>query len=351
MSYTITAEDNDFGAATGSNIGAGGSVSYFDDPPSDLTDLVITADPSDMSPSVFSLGDTYDLSYTDQANGTSHTIEDAFVVRSDPLTGGGAVVFRGIDQNFQLVELVWAPNIDLQAWYDNAVAQGAQPGFYNSDQNVFSDYEHSFVCFSSDTRLTTPRGEVAAGDLSIGDLVLTLDRGFQPILWVGRRVVQIDQKRPGAQPVLIQPNAFPRGGLCHRVIVSPQHRLLLHDASGAEMLAPAKAFVGLKGIRHMRGRSQIEYVSVMLDQHDVLDASGLAAESFLPGPQGYKLLSVQEIREVDAVLETRGPDRSFPPARPCLGGSSGQRALKAGGRPVAFPRLRLVPDQAAGHRG
>ena len=148
------------------------------------------------------------------------------------------------------------------------------------------------------------------------------------------------QKKSGAQPVLIQLNAFEDGALRHRLILSPKHRILLGDTAGQEVLAPAKAFVGLKGLRHMRGRQEIEYISILFDRHHILDVSGLAAESFLPGLQGQRLLSARERAEVRQVLTTC--DTPMAPARPCLGGSEGQRALAAGGRPQVFPRLRLV---------
>lgn len=334
MTYTVTVDDAQFGVATGSNVVTNGGNSWFDGPPSDTTGLVIMANPDDPSPSVFSVGDTYDLSYKNPTPGNGGTLEDAVVIRSDAVDGGGhAVVFQGTNENGELEQIVWSPGLDLQGWYEDAEDDGGRTGFHTRDQDASTQYEESFVCFSSQTRLTTPRGEVAAADLHQGDLVHTLDRGFQPILWIGRRRLRVDRQKPGAQPVLIQPGAMPSGGLRHPVIVSPQHRLLLAGPTGAQSLAPAKAFVGLKGIRHMRGRQEVEYISLLFAHHEVLDVSGLAAESFLPGPQGFRLLSARQIEEVNDILGGRDP---MPPARPCLGGASGRRALKAGARPVLF---------------
>lgn len=337
MTYTITVEDDQFGVATGSNVNARDDASLFDGPPSDSTNLVITANENDPSPSVFSVGDTYDLSYGDGSPGVGGVFDDAVVLRSDALPEGGhAVVFEGVDENGEVHHIVWAPGVDLQAWYDAAASQGQQPGFYTSDQDSATRYEQQFVCFGPQTRLRTPRGEVPVDQLKTGDLVCTRDHGPQPILWVGRRKGPVDHKKPGQQPVLIEPRAFAPGALRHKVILSPQHRLLLVAPNGEEWLAPAKAFVGLRGIRHMSGRREMDYITFLLGRHEILDASGLAAESFLPGPQGYRLLSAQEIKEVEAVMDARSGMGSMLPARPCLGGSTGRRALKQGARLALF---------------
>ncbi|MEO1659314.1 MAG: Hint domain-containing protein [Pseudomonadota bacterium] len=347
MASLFVVDDEDFGVATGSNVNLDGTRSRFDGPPAESTDLVIYSQPGDPSPNVFSVGDTYDLSYINEAAPFSGgTFDNAVVLRSDEAPDGGhVVVFEGTNENGDVEHIVWAPGVDLEDWYETAILTDPNPDFFFTDQDATTQYQNGSVCFSPETRITTRKGEVAAGDLQVGDLVLTLDHGFQPILWVGRRKVPIDQDKEGAQPVLIQPNAVEAGGVRHRVVVSPQHRLLLRDPNGDERLAPAKAFVGLKGIRHMRGRRSIEYVTLLLAQHSVLDASGLAAESFLPGPQSYCLLTQVEVAAVEQVVSDNTLSKE--PARPCIGGSSGRRAINAGARPVAFQSIRLNDTQSA----
>jgi hypothetical protein len=115
--------------------------------------------------------------------------------------------------------------------------------------------------------------------------------------------------------------------------------LLLRSPSGEEMLAPAKAFVGLKGIRRMRGKQEVVYVSLMLARHEILDVSGLAAESFLPGPQACLNLSSRELLEIARVTAKKGgrkPPSQMIAARRCIGGAAGRRALMAGAQPALF---------------
>ncbi|MEM7596807.1 MAG: Hint domain-containing protein [Pseudomonadota bacterium] len=338
--FTINALDEEFAVATGSNVNSGPNQSTFDDPPSSSRGLSITANSNDPSPSTFSVGDTYDLAYGDSGSGTDAIFEDAEVIRSDALPGGGhVVVFEGINQDGELEQIVWTPGFDLESWHSDVSDQGATAGFYTSDQDASTQYEHAFVCFSSDTCIRTPSGDIPAGKLKVKDLVITRDRGVQAILWIGRRDIEVDQTSPDVQPIVIQKNAFVCGSLRKQVIVSPQHRLLLRKKNGDEIFAPAKAFVGEKGIRYMRGRRRIEYNSILLANHDVLDVSGLAAESFLPGPQGYLRLSAREILDVERVLASqKSVSETVSPARPCLGGSAGRRAIKAGAKLVAFER-------------
>lgn len=338
MTITINAIDSEFAVATGSNVNSGTGTSTFDYPPTSSKGLVITSNAGDPSPRQFSLGDTYDLTYGNGGGGKGGTFDDAVVIRSDALPGGGhVVVFEGTNQDGNVEQIVWAPGVDLEGWYFNNFNQGYSPQFYTTDQSASTEYQ--YVCFSAETLIATASGDVAAGDLQVGDLVETLDHGFQPLIWIGRRKIRIDSRSGPSAPIVIQPNAATDGRLSRKVIVSAQHRLLLRDEDGIEKLAPAKAFLTLPSVRQMHGRKKMEYISLMCAKHEVLNASGLAAESFLPGSQGLKLLGGREVLEVQRALAIQshvGSKNKMSPARPCLGGSSGRRALAAGGRLSGF---------------
>lgn len=347
MTITINAIDSEFAVSTGSNVNSGDGTSTFDYPPTSSKGLVITSNANDLSPETFSLGDTYDLVYGNGGGGKGGTFEDAVIIRSDELPDGGhVVVFEGTNQDGELEQIVWTPDFDLEGWYFDNFDQGNSPQFHTVDQDAQSEY--NYVCFSVETLIATADGHVAAGDLQVGDLVKTLDNGLQPIIWIGRRKVRIDSRSSASMPILIQPNAAMDGRVSRYVIVSAQHRLLLRDRNGTEALAPAKAFLHLPGVRRMRGRTEMEYISVLCARHEILNASGLAAESFLPGLQGQRWLGGREVLEVRRALATHAPLGSASQmlaARPCLGGSSGRRALEAGGQLRGFmtPRLNTVP--------
>ena len=182
--FTINALDEEFAVATGSNVNSGPNQSTFDDPPSSSRGLSITANSDDPSPSTFSVGDTYDLAYGNSGSGTDAIFEDAEVNRSDALPGGGhVVVFEGINQDGELEQIVWTPGFDLESWYSDVSDQGATAGFYTSDQDASTQYEHAFVCFSSDTCIRTPSGDIPAGKLKSK--------------WKRKRVPYATKYRPG----------------------------------------------------------------------------------------------------------------------------------------------------------
>lgn len=92
MPYTYTPPDNEFAVATGNNVNSGPVTSTFDNPPSSSKDFVITTNPDDPSPTIFSVGDTYDVSWGSSSGGGS--IDDTVVIRSDAAPGGGgAIIF------------------------------------------------------------------------------------------------------------------------------------------------------------------------------------------------------------------------------------------------------------------
>ncbi len=338
MTITINAVDSEFAVATGSNVNDGPGTSTFDYPPTSSSNLTITSNAGDPSPEQFSLGDTYDITYGNGGGGKGGTFDDAVVIRSDALPDGGhVVVFEGFNEEGNLEQIVWTPDFDLEGWYFGNFDQGAAPGFYTTDQSASSEYR--YVCFASDTAVSTARGEVPAGKIRLGDMVETLDHGFQPVIWIGKRRVRIEPGCETSAPIVVQPNALNGSQLTRNVILSPQHRLLLRTSEGDEKFAPAKSFLNLPGVRRMRGRKQVEYVSLLCPRHEILNVSGLAAESFLPGPQALRLLGRDEILQLRQALNAAQRSfsmRQMSPARSCLGGSAGRREIEAGARLAAF---------------
>lgn len=216
MTITINAIDSEFAVATGSNVNSGTGTSTFDYPPTSSNGLVITSNAGDPSPGQFSLGDTYDLTYGNGGGGKGGTFDDAVVIRSDELPGGGhVVVFEGTNQDGDLEQIVWTPEFDLEGWYFDNFNQGNAPQFYTTDQSASSEYQ--YVCFSAETLIAAAGGHLAAGDLQVGDLVETLDHGFQPLIWIGRRKIRINSQSGPSAPIVIQPNAATDGRLSRNV--------------------------------------------------------------------------------------------------------------------------------------
>lgn len=296
MPYTIYALDNEFAVATGSNVNSntnGENTSTFDYPPTATNDLIITSQEGDPTPEVFSVGDTYDVSWGGMGGGGDY--QNFTVIRSDPVSyegqDGHAVVFEGTDDNGDTVQLVWSPGIDLEDWYFDNFNNGQSPGFYTADQDPANEY--SYVCFVAGTHIAVPGGVVRVEDLKQGDLVLTLDHGPQPLRWIGERTVS---GRYAMAPVTFAPDTM---GNTQPLRVSPQHRILTTTWQGEllfghdELLVPARAFVGQPGVTQ-DPVDRVTYVHLLFDRHQIVLAEDIACESLFLGEISMNLLRPPE---------------------------------------------------------
>lgn len=169
-------------------------------------------------------------------------------------------------------------------------------------QGAFDDVE--FVCFTPGTGIATPKGEVPVETLRQGDLVLTKDRGAQPIRWIGSRDLQFPRSPDTQKPIEIARGALDGSLPRRRLAVSPQHRVLL---SGEDVLAAcgqteaftiAKKLTDLRGVTQKKGVKKIRYFSLLLDRHEIIFAEGLPVESLHLGPQALSVLSRSQIAEI-----------------------------------------------------
>jgi hypothetical protein len=137
------------------------------------------------------------------------------------------------------------------------------------------------VCFAAGTLIMTPQGERPVESLRSGDLVVTVSgRGavFKPVLWVGRREVDLDTHPRAADvaPILVMPGALGEG-MPHRPLrVSPDHAMLVDD-----VLVPARLLVDGEMIRATPAKGRVTYFHVELEAHDILLAEGAPSESYI----------------------------------------------------------------------
>lgn len=183
-----------------------------------------------------------------------------------------------------------------------------------SQSNFSNTITNTVVCFTSGTSIRTQSGEVFIEDLTKGDMVLTVDHGYQPIRWIG------SSKRAATgdlAPILIRKGAL---GNDRDLRVSPQHRMLLQGWKAellfgeTEVLATAKSLINDHSIIRVEG-GEVEYFHMLFDTHEIIWAEGALSESFHPGEQGWKALDEPTRSEIldlfpqlaDGNLETYGP--------------------------------------------
>ncbi|ORE93880.1 Hint domain-containing protein [Aurantimonas sp. 22II-16-19i] len=142
------------------------------------------------------------------------------------------------------------------------------------------------ICFTTGTRIATPRGAVPIEALAVGDEAVTASGERRTITWIGRRTLDCRGEAAHMAPVRIRANAFGAGIPERDVHLSPGHPVLVRH-SGVEALVPVMNLINGTTIERS-ARETVTYWHVELDRHDVLLADGLPAESFFDmGSRGW----------------------------------------------------------------
>ncbi len=141
------------------------------------------------------------------------------------------------------------------------------------------------VSFTRGTRITMADGaQRRIEDLAVGDSVLTRDDGPQKIRWIGRNTV----RAVGAfAPVVIREGALHNAS---DLVLSPDHRVFVYQRK--DRLGAGRAEVLVK-VRHLvngdtvvrRSGGFVEYFQLLFDDHQIIYAEGIAAESLLVDPR------------------------------------------------------------------
>ncbi len=172
----------------------------------------------------------------------------------------------------------------------------------------FTDIER-IICFTPGTAIATPFGLRAVEDLRAGDPVLTRDNGVQSLVWTGQRHVappDLARHRNWA-PILIRRGAL-GGDLPERdMMVSPNHRMLLSSGlaevmfGAREVLVVAKHLTGLDGAVQAAA-TDVTYIHLMCEQHEVILANGSWTESFQPGCDSLAGIGAAQRDEIFALF-------------------------------------------------
>ncbi len=191
--------------------------------------------------------------------------------------------------------------------------------FLDAD-TVGGDESHSFKpCFTHGTRIATPTGSVAIEEIGVGSMVLTLDHGPQPVIWVGDLVDAPGSDARTEYPVTFAAGALGQGRPARRLRLSPLHRVALCDpttAASREVLAHAKHLVGHPGITS--GPAPVIYRHILLAQHSLVWAEGMAVETLWLGPMAARSLGLSAYHAAVRALGRRGTSTVQTPARPFL---------------------------------
>lgn len=162
------------------------------------------------------------------------------------------------------------------------------------------------VCFTRGTLLRTPEGARAIETLQVGDVILTVDHGAQPLRWIGTRdvVASTLAHRLELCPVLVRRGAIAENVPDRDMWLSPQHKVVFRGAQAellfgeAEVLIPVVALVNDRTILVDRSQTSVTYYHLLFDQHELIWANGLIAESFFPARYALEALNPTARKEV-----------------------------------------------------
>ncbi|SFA97164.1 Hint domain-containing protein [Poseidonocella pacifica] len=256
-----------------------------------------------------------------------------------------AVIMQDAEGNLFLAP-EFEENDDMAAMEAKAIRSLSLDSLYSQTGEVMTvRTTTNFVCFATGTRIATREGDRAVETLTPGDMLMTADHGAQPLLWRGER--HLDFKAgasPSERPVEIKAGALGDGIPARRLVVSPQHRLILQDKR-REMLAPAIAFARARGIRRMEGRQTVRYHALLLARHEILYAEGARTESFYPGPWGIdRLAPIQRLEVISArpSLLSAAAGAYGPHAREVISRRNAEAIIRAGDwQKQARPKMSL----------
>lgn len=139
------------------------------------------------------------------------------------------------------------------------------------------------ACFTQGTLIATQLGERPVEHLNPGDRVFTRDNGVQELRWIGWRTLGWSElmRSPHLKPVVIRAGALGPGMPSRDLQVSPNHRMLVRDGRGEEVLVAAKDLVGTPGVSTVDAMG-VSYLHLLFDAHEVVLSDGAWSESFQP---------------------------------------------------------------------
>ena len=150
------------------------------------------------------------------------------------------------------------------------------------------------ICFAPGTMISTPYGARAIERLHEGDLIHTKDSGVQEITWLGAR--RMTGARlftfPKLRPIKIKAGALGNGFPDRDLIVSPDHKFVVHGDVAQALFNTPEVFVSARELENGTTIAtdftlrEVTYLHLMLPRHEVIFANGVETESFHPADAG-----------------------------------------------------------------
>jgi hypothetical protein len=143
-------------------------------------------------------------------------------------------------------------------------------------------YAMGVPCLVAGARILTPQGLRRVERLQAGDLVCLAGGGTAPLLWVGARQITAAEiaARPALRPVRIRAGSH---GALRDLLLSPQHAVRVGLGPGAALVRAGHLARLDWGARRAQAIREVSYHHLLLPQHAIILAEGVAVESLYPG--------------------------------------------------------------------
>lgn len=324
----------------GVNAGSQGSVFSFNADPS-LSQLADVYDNIAFDQAAGAPGSTIPLGSTVSLNDVTYTLTEVYdfwgsYTKINPETGesftqeGQSIALTLTDPDGVTFSFIvpsdrfnpddpWQPGnitsieVISEPYAENAIQEGA-----GGDNKLGDDDDVTIPCFTAGTLIDTADGPKKIEDIRPGDLVMTRDAGFLPVVWAGQRPISGAElaTTPDFAAVCIRAGALGQGLPVRDLRVSPWHRILICGQRAEllfgehEVLVAAVHLVGQPGIT--RDDAPVTYVHVMFDTHQIIRSEGAWTESFQPGVKTLSSMDAAQRAELLALFpelaEKQGQD-------------------------------------------
>lgn len=270
--------------------------------------------------------------------GLGDTFTDAVVLVETQTINGGNTATTAISSQ---------TNSTVGVFIREEQSQDSETNHINESVGIVAFEEGLILCFTPGTLIDTPDGRVDVAALEPGDLVLTSDDGPQPVRFVASSHLTSTQLAadPTLRPITLRAGALGPGVPDRDLTVSPQHRMLLGGWQAQlnfgldEVLAPARGLVNDTHVRIDHDLTEVEYIHLCFDRHQIVTANGAPSESLHPGTLNKSTMADAAREELFALFpDLRTSPRAWgPTVRPAL--------------PVHMTRVLREPRGVSGQTG
>lgn len=186
-----------------------------------------------------------------------------------------------------------------------------EPAIHEKDDGTSKlgdDDDITIPCFVAGTLIDTADGPKAVEAIKPGDLILTRDHGYMPVVWAGARHLDADElaQNPHYRAIIIRAGALGNGLPQRDLRVSPWHRVLFTGPRAEllfgeyEVLIPAIYLLGQAGVE--RDQADVTYLHIMFDTHQIIRSEGAWSESFQPGQKSLGGMDDEQREELFALF-------------------------------------------------